>query len=77
MKWVEIEFTTNLLAGAKSVTTYNFKNMQYQITLGVDFEMYAYSGGEQRNIQPFNNIPFVLPHSLFFKKFTALISYIS
>lgn len=29
VKWVEIEFTSNLPAGAKSVTTYDFKNMPY------------------------------------------------
>lgn len=29
VKWVEIEFTVNLPAGAKSVTTFNFKNMPF------------------------------------------------
>lgn len=29
VKWVEIEFTANLAAGAKSVITYDFKNMPY------------------------------------------------
>ena len=50
VKWVEIEFTVTLGVGSKSVTTYDFKNMQYQITAGVDFELYTYSGGEQRDI---------------------------
>lgn len=69
VKWMEIEFTVNLSAGAKTVITYNFKNMPYQITAGVDFEVYTYTAGEQQIIQPYNNIPFSPPHILFFKKF--------
>ena len=43
VKWLEIEFSSNLGAGAKNVITYNFKNMPYQITSGVDLELYTYA----------------------------------
>ncbi len=46
VKWMEIEFLIDLTAGSKSVVTYNFKNMPYQITAGVDYEVYTYAGGE-------------------------------
>lgn len=46
VKWMEIEFLTNLVSSSKSVITYNFKNMPYQITAGVDYEVYTYAGGE-------------------------------
>lgn len=77
VKWVEIEFTVNLAAGAKSVITNDFKNMPYQITAGVDYELYSYAAGEQENIHPYNNIPFALTHALYFKKFQYVVQFIS
>ncbi|EWS71333.1 hypothetical protein TTHERM_000331066 (macronuclear) [Tetrahymena thermophila SB210] len=77
INWLEIEFTTNMPSNSKTAITYNFKNMPYQITGGVYYQLYAFSQGEERLVQPYNNIPFANPHPLFFKKFTTTVQYIS
>ncbi|KAL4501728.1 hypothetical protein ABPG72_018779 [Tetrahymena utriculariae] len=77
VKWIEIELTTDLSVGTKTVTTFNFKNMPYQITNGVDYELYTYADGETRNIQQYNNIPYAAPHPLYAKAFQFTVLYIS
>jgi hypothetical protein len=46
VKWIEVELTVNLPTLAKNVILFNYKNMPYQITAGVDLELYTYAGGE-------------------------------
>ncbi|KAL4449717.1 hypothetical protein ABPG74_008090 [Tetrahymena malaccensis] len=77
INWLEIEFTTNMPSNSKAAVTYNFKNMPYQITGGVNYLLYAFSQGEERLVQPYNTIAFANPHPLYFKKFTTTVQYIS